>query len=134
MGLTLTQSTKDDRLVVQLSVHTRQMCTDWLHSFLCTSDKCGTEFNCAGRQTRCLSTYSTASTGQHIAQLTAMLLANAYLCIIHGVIRGICNSLKVDHADLLGLPNPVGSCNGLLLILGVGVGVIYHNCVCCLQV
>ncbi len=63
-----------------------------------------------------------------------MLLGNAHLCIIHGVIRGICNSLKVDHADLLGLPNPVGPCNGLLLVLGVGVGVIHHHCVCCLQV
>jgi len=63
-----------------------------------------------------------------------MLSSNAHLCIIHGVIRGICNSLKVDHPDLLGLPNPVGPCNGLLLILGVGVGVIHHDCVCSLQV
>jgi len=70
----------------------------------------------------------------NIAQLTAMLSSNAHLCIIHGVIRGICNSLKVDHPDLLGLPNPVGPCNGLLLILGVGVGVIHHDCVCSLQV
>lgn len=65
------------------------------------------------------------------------LTAAAYLNVrrrVHGVIGRICHSLKVDDSDLLGLPNPVGSGNSLLLILGVGVGVIHHHSVCCLQI
>lgn len=54
--------------------------------------------------------------------------------IVHGVVWGICHSLKVDHPDLLGLPNPVGPGYSLLLILGVGVWVVHHHSVGCLQV
>ena len=61
----------------------------------------------------------------------------AYLCvwsIVHGVIGGVCHRLKVDDTHFLGLPNPVSSGDSLLLILGVGVRVIHHHCVGCLQV
>lgn len=71
------------------------------------------------------------------ALVPCQLTATAYLrvgSVVHGVIGRICHSLKVDDADLLGLPNPVSSGNGLLLVLGVGVGVIHHHSVCCLQV
>ena len=54
--------------------------------------------------------------------------------IVHGVIGGVCHRLKVDDTHFLGLPNPVSSGNSLLLILGVGVRVIHHHCVGCLQV
>ena len=53
---------------------------------------------------------------------------------IHGVIWSISNSFKMDDTDFLGLPNSVGPGNSLLLVLGVGVRVIHHHCVGCLQV
>ena len=74
--------------------------------------------------------------GISAVSLPARQRACVYLCIsiVHGVIRGVSNSLKVDHPDLLGLPNPVSPGNGLFLVLGVGVGVIHHHRVGCLQV
>ena len=65
------------------------------------------------------------------------MLVRCYLStrsVIHRVIWGISNSLKVDDPDLLGLPDSVSPGNGLLLVLGVGVWVIHHHRVCCLQV
>ena len=54
--------------------------------------------------------------------------------IIHGIIRGVCNSLKVDDPHFLGLPNSMSPGYGLLLILRVGVRVVYHDCVSSLQI
>lgn len=53
---------------------------------------------------------------------------------IHGVVWGISHSLKVDDPNLLGLTNPVGPGNCLLLVLWVGVRVVHHHCVGRLQV
>lgn len=64
-------------------------------------------------------------------------MPTVYLCvwsIVHGVIGRVCHCLKVDDTHFLGLPNPVSPGNSLLLILGVGVGVVHHHCVGCLQV
>ena len=64
-------------------------------------------------------------------------MSTAYLCvwsIVHGVVGRICHCLKVDDTHFLGLPDSVSSGNSLLLVLGVGVRVVHHHCVGCLQV
>lgn len=40
---------------------------------------------------------------------------------------GIGDGLQVKHAHLLGLPDAVGPGNGLLLVLGVGIRIIYYH-------
>lgn len=50
--------------------------------------------------------------------------AHSHISSHLGLIDRVRQTLQMQHADLLGLPDAVGAGDGLLLVLGVRVGVV----------